>query len=41
MLEREIAQLPPEELAIFRESFAAFDARRGVANSKQMRRPGS
>ena len=27
MLEREIAELPPEELAIFREWFAAFDAK--------------
>lgn len=27
MLEREIAELTPEELAIFREWFAAFDAK--------------
>jgi hypothetical protein len=27
MLEREIAELPPEELAIFRKWFAAFDAK--------------
>jgi len=27
MLEREIAELAPEELAIFREWFAAFDAK--------------
>ena len=27
MLEREIAELTPDELAIFREWFAAFDAK--------------
>jgi hypothetical protein len=27
MLEREVAELAPEELAIFREWFAAFDAK--------------